>query len=168
MVATRTGSDSPPDPGISVHSHPRSGTHYLMALLNENFIHAPSFRDLDWGNSERTERGNILHALPEDCTPWFEKAAKHFYIWREFEAVAESILRIPGRFGIDRRLPVSEFARSKWSELYNRGLEWQWLVDGEIERGVTPGCGPPIPTPEMTTFDFWGSSCGLLEEIRRP
>ncbi len=146
-----------------VHSHPRSGTHYLMAVVNENFIHAPGrFRDA-WGHDRRIKR--FLHGLPSQCDPsWFNEG-QHFYIWREFDAVAKSILSMPKRFGITKNLSLEEFSEAKWGDIYEPKVRWSWRnfyevsdkEEGKIDGGDSTAFGSVFHklAIEMVTRDYW-------------
>lgn len=145
----------------SVHGHPRAGNHYLMAVLNENFIHGPNrFRDY-FGHNRLVKRHQ--HGLPEQSDPaWFD-SGKHFYIWREFDGVAESILRMPERFGITRKLTTEEFKSSIWRDIYSPNVFWAWKQvhsleeEGIVERGYGTAFGATFNQMaiDQNTYDFW-------------
>ena len=89
----------------NIHGHPRSGTHYLMAVLNANFIHKPSIWEVAWGHLRYEDKGRKVMAYPLHglSNSFEENGLPHFYIWRKFDDVARSILRMPDRFGIQRK-----------------------------------------------------------------
>lgn len=147
--------------GHHVHGHPRSGTHYLMSVLNENFIQRPGpFRDA-FGHNRLASRH--LHGLPDqsDAT-WFDEG-RHFYIWRSFDAVAKSILRMPERFGIVAKLSLEEFKKATWKDIYEPGVRWAWKQvhelseEARIERGNTTAFGVTfyMEAINWNTYEFW-------------
>lgn len=147
----------------NVHSHPRSGTHYLLAVLNANFIHKPSMWEVDWGHLRERDGKTVmaypLHGLPETFS---DNALPHFYVRRDFEEIAQSILRMPRRFGIVRDdLTVEEFSSTPWGELYVPGTRWKWklepaaLASGAIPSGNSTAFGAAKPPAEMTPRDYW-------------
>lgn len=144
-----------------VHGHPRSGTHYLMAVLNENFIHRPGpFRDA-FGHDRHADRH--LHGLPEQSDPTWYEEGRHFYIWREFSGVAASILKMPERFGIAEKLTLDEFRNARWSEIYAGKIPWKWRQirsldeEGKVERGNGTAFGTTFHQMaiDWNTHDFW-------------
>ena len=67
--------------------HPRSGTHYITALISTNFLNDPDYLKI-YGN----------HGLPPiACDP----SIAYVHIWREFTEVAKSIYMLKERFGLD-------------------------------------------------------------------
>lgn len=139
-----------------LHSHPRSGTHYLMALLDKNFIHhsGEKFRDA-FGHDRHSNRH--LHGLPEQCDPtWFD-SGRHFYIWREWEDVAKSILRMPERFGITEEMTLAEFSAARWSDIYTPKVPWVWRQWGGVERGDGTAFGATFQKEAINwnTKEFW-------------
>lgn len=141
----------------NVHSHPRSGTHYLMAVLNANFIHKPSIWEVEWGHLREGKGRKVmsypLHGLPDTFK---ENDLPHLYIWRNFEDVAKSILRMPDRFGIHRKdLTVTEFSDTPWGELHTPGTRWAWQIDGETKRGKGSAFSSALPPPDMTPYEYW-------------
>jgi hypothetical protein len=142
--------------GYHLHSHPRSGTHYLMALLDENFIQHPGerFRDA-FGHDRHVNRH--LHGLPDQCDPtWFD-SGHHFYIWRGWEGVANSILSMPERFGITEELTLEEFSQAKWSDIYTPKVRWAWRQWGKVERGDGTAFGATFHKEAINynTKEFW-------------
>jgi len=142
----------------NIHGHPRSGTHYLMAVLNANFVHKPSIWEVEWGHLKEDSRGRKvmaypLHGLPETFR---ENSLPHFYIWRDFEDVARSILRMPDRFCMtNEELTLEEFTRTPWGELHVPGTRWAWKVDGEKKTGTVSAFAGAMPPPDMTPYEYW-------------
>lgn len=67
--------------------HPRSGTHYITALISTNFLNDPDYLKI-YGN----------HGLPQiACDP----NVVYIHIWREFKGVAKSIYVLRESFGLD-------------------------------------------------------------------
>ncbi len=143
----------------NIHSHPRSGTHYFLAVLNSNFLHQPSQAVVKWGHLREDSQGRTvmaypLHGLPE--MSFKENGLRHFYIHRDFEGVANSILRMPRRFCIPKEgLTVEEFARTPWGDLYVEGTRWAWQIDGVKKGGNTSAFGAARPPLDMTPYDYW-------------
>lgn len=141
---------------FNVHGHPRSGNHYLMEVLNANFIHQRSLWEVEWGHL-REDQGRTVMAYPLHGMPdtFRENGLPHFYIWRRFDEVAQSILRMPERFGIRGDLSLPEFSRTPWGELHTPGVRWSWKIDGKTKTGVGSAFGAALPPSELTPYDYW-------------
>jgi hypothetical protein len=129
-----------------------------MAVLNVNFIHRPNIYEVPWGHLRTNDQGRQvmaypLHGLPETLK---ENDLPHFYIWRGFEEVAKSILRMPDRFCIPRKdLTITEFSDTPWGELYVPGTRWAWKTDGPTSRGNTSAFAAALPPLDMTPYEYW-------------
>ncbi|EFK05558.1 conserved hypothetical protein [delta proteobacterium NaphS2] len=66
--------------------HPRSGTHYITALISTNFLNDSDYLKI-YGN----------HALPRVVQ---HPHVAYIHIWRDFEGVAKSIFVLKERFGL--------------------------------------------------------------------
>lgn len=72
--------------GILCTGHPRSGTHYIAALMSVNFL-----KDEDYLKIYRN------HELPRMVQ---DPHIAYIYVWRRFEGVARSIYVLKERFGL--------------------------------------------------------------------
>ena len=134
------------DVGLRVHSHPRSGTHWLKAVLNENFVHAENYYDVYWNKPE--------HGFPDRYNEW-EADLKRLYIFRQFAGVAQSFLKPPMRakYGLDD-ISVEEFGSTPWNELSNVGGTWEGVWEGSVVKGsVLEDNGFALET--RTPYEFW-------------
>ena len=92
--------------GIVCTGHPRSGTHYIAALISINFLGDEDYLKV-YRNHERPE-------IVQDPN------IAYFHIWRDFEGMARTIYVLKKRFG----LAVSsyeEFLESRYSDMW--GIE---------------------------------------------
>jgi bile-salt sulfotransferase len=107
---------------IKVFSHPRSGTHFLEAVLFENFylghdLHIPDVKWGHWSNRQEKKEGNPFgklfgsHVFPTEVKRIDYPA---IYIFRDPRAVAYSIWKTPNFIHPSLKdLPFSEFLREK-------------------------------------------------------
>ena len=92
--------------GIVCTGHPRSGTHYIAALISINFL-----GDEDYLKVYRN------HELPEIVQ---DPNIAYFHIWRDFEGMARSIYVLRERFGLAAG-SYEEFLESRYSDMW--GIE---------------------------------------------
>ena len=83
--------------------HPRSGTHYITALISVNFLD-----DTDYF---KIYRNHELPDLVED--PDFA----YLHIWRDFKAVSRSIYVLKERFGLDVD-SYGQFLKRRYSDMW--------------------------------------------------
>ncbi|MBC8176312.1 MAG: hypothetical protein H8E19_02830 [Deltaproteobacteria bacterium] len=82
--------------------HPRSGTHYITALISTNFLNDPDYLKI-YGN----------HGLPQiTCDP----NVVYIHIWRAFKEVAKSIYVLKERFGLDVG-SYEEFLKTRYKDM---------------------------------------------------
>jgi len=122
--------------------HPRSGTHYITALISTNFLNDSDYLKI-YGN----------HALP-----WIARDPQiaYIHIWREFEGVARSLFLLKERFGLkvaDYEMFLKTPYKDMWVEQRSdsivtnvRTLSGSGTYNGAVDffRGV-----------DMTPQDFW-------------
>lgn len=134
------------DVGLRVHSHPRSGTHWLQAVLNENFVHAENYYDIYWNRPE--------HGFPDRYEDWGSDL-KRFYIFRRFDSVAYSFLKPARReqYGLSD-ISLDKFAHTPWNELVSVDGTWKGIWEGsEVSGAVLDNHGFALET--RTPYEFW-------------
>jgi hypothetical protein len=72
--------------GVSCTGHPRSGTHYITALISTNFLN-----DTDYLKIYKN------HELPNIVQ---DKNVAYIHIWRDFDGTARSVFALKERFGL--------------------------------------------------------------------
>jgi hypothetical protein len=92
--------------GILCTGHPRSGTHYITALISINFLD-----DMDYFKIYRN------HEFPDLVK---DQDIAYFHIWRDFEAMASSIYILKERFGL-RVGSYEQFLKSRYSDMWRMG-----------------------------------------------
>lgn len=126
---------------IAQYGHMRSGNHYLRALINVNFLNRPVNV---WGEKSRLlPRGTEIKHWPNQhetvdhsgVQAQLENPELLFvYIWRDFEAVAKSMIALGARAGIPAGTTLEEFRSTPWKEMTEacvaKGERWK------IERQV--------------------------------
>ena len=89
---------------ILCSGHPRSGTHYVTALISVNFLD-----DEDYLKIYRS------HELPEIVQ---DPDTAYVHIWRDFEGVAKSIYVLRERFCLNAH-SYEEFLNSSYKEMWS-------------------------------------------------
>ncbi len=130
---------------IHVFGHPRSGNHYLSALLKKNRFGPMKGDDPNW----RKEYGRTgsPHGWPppfegEILENLFEKDHRFFYIWRSYRGVGPSFLakeKEAGRIRLDVTLP--HLSCTPWEDLVKEGAVENKLLNRwvrEDRRHMTP------------------------------
>ncbi len=95
--------------------HPRSGTHYIAALISINFL-----GDVDYLRVYRN------HELPEIVQ---DQNIAYFHIWRDFEGMAKSIYVLKERFGLSVD-SYEEFLKTRYSDM------WRMKKPGKVVTNV--------------------------------
>lgn len=98
---------------ITVYSHPRSGSHYLTALIAINFFNTENYLPYYGG-----------HGFNFDSTTRKIKRQQNYlflYIWRDFKDVAKSIFNLRSRFGLDVA-NFEEFLNTPYSEMWTSNI----------------------------------------------
>jgi len=83
--------------------YPRSGTHYITALISINF--------LDDADYLKIYRSHEFPDLVQDAN------TAYIHIWRDFEGIAKSIYVLKQRFGLDVG-SYEEFLKSRYSDMW--------------------------------------------------
>ncbi len=107
-------------PKIKVYGHPRSGNHYLAALINANWYG-------EGDHSFLLGTHNIPKSLP---------TGRHIYMMREFTLVAKSIYVIRDRFGLDVD-SYEAFLRKPYKAMFNPKMRCRVVADTGKRRMVT-------------------------------
>jgi len=83
--------------------HPRSGTHYITALISINF--------LDDADYLKIYRNHEFPDLVQDAN------TAYIHIWRDFEGIAKSIYVLKDRFGLDVG-SYEEYLKGRYSDMW--------------------------------------------------
>ena len=83
--------------------HPRSGTHYITALVSTNFQDDSDYLKI-YGN----------HALPRIAR---DPRVAYIHIWRDFEGVAKSIFVLKERFGL-KAADYEAFLKTPYKDMW--------------------------------------------------
>jgi hypothetical protein len=109
-------------------SHPRSGSHYIAALIDINFFDGNNYL-----------RHYVGHRLGNDKKVKDKKKAI-IYTWREYEATAKSLFGLRHRFGLDED-DFEKFQQRTLKNMFNSNLSVNTYVDtlnsSRMEKGVT-------------------------------
>jgi hypothetical protein len=134
--------------------HPRSGTHYIAALMSVNFL-----KDEDYLKIYRN------HELPDMVQ---DPDTAHIYVWRGFEGTARSIYVLKERFGLNVE-SYEAFLANQYSEMW--GVENPDDVVTNVktlhERGSFKGISDFFEKVEMTPREFWEYYNGVWEKCAK-
>ena len=130
---------------VSVYSHPRSGTHYVTALISTNFYDDDDY--MKYCNGHQPFAGSPLNAS-------FAKGQKKkfIYIHRRFDGVAKSIFILRNRFGLkvnsyDKFL--NRTYKSMWSRRLNVDVKEETLTGKKYFSSVSNMFRGVDKTPEQ-------------------
>ena len=96
---------------IQVCGHPRSGTHYIAALVCKNFFNTKDGSYLECYGTHKT--GDTIKIRPNIL---------YVYVERRFQDVVKSFYVIRHRFGIPDEISFEEFFKSKYSNMWTRNV----------------------------------------------
>lgn len=99
-----------------VYAHPRSGSHYLAALIAKNFFNTEAYFNFYGGHGTNFDSMERRVRNTQDTI--------FFYIWRDFESVARSIFVLRNRFG----LKVDDYEK-----FLNTSYHKMWCPDLEVD-----------------------------------
>jgi hypothetical protein len=134
--------------------HPRSGTHYVAALMSVNFM-----KDEDYLKIYRN------HELPDLVQ---DPDTAYIYVWRGFEGTARSIYVLKERFGLNVE-SYEAFLANRYSEMWGPENPDDVLTNVKTlnEGGRIKGISDFFEKVEMTPREFWEYYNGLWEECAK-
>jgi len=140
--------------GIFCTGHPRSGTHYITALISTNFLNDSDYLKI-YKNHE-------LPGMVQDTD------VAYFHIWRAFEGVAKSIFVLKERFGLNI---------DSYEAFMNRSYSAMWGIERPedvltnvrtLNEGARfNGISDFFKNADMTPREFWQYYNGLWFEKAR-
>lgn len=131
--------------------HPRSGTHYITALISVNFLD-----DTDYFKIYRN------HEFPDLVQ---EPDIAYLHIWRKFEAMAKSIYVLRERFGLDVG-SYEEFLKSSYSDMWRMGDPEEVVTNATnlYGRAKIKGISDFFKGVAMKPREFWEHYNGVWEK----
>lgn len=128
--------------GILCTGHPRSGTHYIAALVSVNFLN-----DEDYLKIYRN------HELPHMVQ---DPHMAYIYVWRRFEGVARSIYVLKERFGL-KVDSYETFIAKRYSEMWGAGNPDQVVTKIRTlhEKASLSGISDFFQKVDMTPKAYW-------------
>jgi hypothetical protein len=122
--------------------HPRSGTHYITALISINFLD-----DVDYLKVYRN------HELPQIVR---DPDVGYIHIWRDFEGVAKSIYVLRERFGLDVA-DYEEFIATPYRDMWMARKSHSVVTNVRTLTGSAryPGAVDFFKEVDMTPRDYW-------------
>ena len=131
--------------------HPRSGTHYIAALISINF--------LDDEDYLKVYRNHELPGIVQDPN------IAYFHIWRDFEGMARSIHVLKDRFGLSVD-SYEQFLKTRYSDM------WRMKKPNEVITNVRTltgrarfeGISDFFKRVDMNPREYWGHYNNLWGE----
>ncbi|MCF8142542.1 MAG: sulfotransferase domain-containing protein [Deltaproteobacteria bacterium] len=122
--------------------HPRSGTHYITALISTNFLHDSDYLKI-YGN----------HQLPQVAN---DPRVAYVHIWRDFEGVAKSIFVLRERFGLKIE-SYQVFLKTPYKNMWAEKEPDSVVTNVRTLTGSAkfPGAVDFFKGIDMTPRDFW-------------
>lgn len=134
--------------------HPRSGTHYISALISMNFLDDPDYLKI-YGS----------HVLPR-ITP--DPHMAYIHIWRDFEGVAKSLYILRERFGLkvaDYETFLKTPYKDMWAPMEPDGIVTH--VRTLSDRAKYLGADDFFKEVELTPIAFWNFYNRLWTTFRK-
>lgn len=104
---------------VKVASHPRSGSHWVMRLIDMNFFdgkdYLKHYGGHPFGNEPRAKG-------------YFKPAQAVFYTYRDLNETADSVFRMRHRFGLDED-DFEKFLITPIKKMYNKNLQVEAVRD---------------------------------------
>lgn len=131
--------------------HPRSGTHYMTALLSVNFLD-----DTDYFKIYRNHEFPDLVQDPDIA---------YVHIWREFEPMAKSIYVLRERFGLYMD-SYGQFLKSRYSDMWKMGEPDKVVTNARnlYGRAKIKGISDFFKDANMKPREFWEHYNGVWEK----
>jgi hypothetical protein len=120
--------------------HPRSGSHFLTALIAVNFFNTNNYIQFYGGHADKF-RDSF-------------KNKKIIYSWRNFEETSQSIFKIRKRFGICTD-NFTEFLNRPLKDLWSNNLEFEIKVDYITEQKIVNKVDALWKNTNKTLYDYW-------------
>lgn len=122
--------------------HPRSGTHYITAIMSLNFLD-----DEDYLNIYRN------HELPDIVT---DDHTAYLYIWRRFEDVSKSIYLLKERFGLQVN-SYEAFIESRYSHMWRNESPDHVVTHVRTlnQKATLNGVSDFFQEIDMTPAEYW-------------
>lgn len=168
---------------IAQYGYMRSGNHYLRALVGTNFLDRPINI---WGDGSRLQPIKDRKRYPnQHCLSTLSRVQNQLndpdllflYIWRDFEAVAKSMMALGARVGVPQGTTLEEFQSTPWREMtsVSEAREERWKVERhipddpkfgkEIRHGRSGSMGHDAWNSQLTPREYWQSHVdGWLSE----
>jgi len=104
---------------FSIISHPRSGSHYMAALVAKNFFKTNDYLPFYGGHGFNFKAVERRIASKPKCL--------FIYTWRSFENVAKSIFILRSRFGLDVN-NFETFLTTPYNKMWNSKIKVENIV----------------------------------------
>ena len=129
---------------VQVCGHPRSGTHYIAALIHKNFFNKEGSYLECYGTHKIGSKMKIRSSVG------------YIYVWRNFKDLSESFYNMRHRFGVPNETSYKEFLRTKYSDIWTRDVgKFKIKINtGEEETFNTNVCNL-VKNSQMTPSEYW-------------
>jgi hypothetical protein len=117
--------------GIEFHSHQRSGSHYVAAVITKNFLGTDDY--LPYYKNHFI--GDHVHQAV-----WGNPNVAFVYVWRNQESVLSSMWNFRRRLGLTRCESYEDFRSKPAHQMYERGVcdaQYVGLRDTRATTGVS-------------------------------
>jgi hypothetical protein len=133
---------------------PRSGTHYITALISLNFLNNKDYLK--------------IYRSHESVQLIQNSQTAYFYIWREFEPMAKSIYQLKERFGL-KIDSYGVFLRSRYGDMWVMGDPDKISINARNLWGRTKvkGISDFFKDIDMCPREFWEYHNGLWDEYAK-
>jgi hypothetical protein len=133
---------------IQIHCHPRSGSHYLAALIDLNFFDGSNYLRHYKKSKPHRFGGQVLREInnhPETA---------YVYIWRSFEPVSLSMYKMRKRFGLIED-DFDTFLDTKYSEMWRRAVPSRVKVNVLHRERVIRGSSSLFSRARLVPYEYW-------------
>jgi len=98
---------------VKVASHPRSGSHWIMRLIDMNFFDGTDYLRHYGGHPFGNEPRSLGYFKPKQAV---------IYTYRNLDSTADSVYRMRHRFGLDQD-DYEKFCATPMKDMYNTNLK---------------------------------------------
>lgn len=144
---------------VQIHCHPRSGSHYLAALIDKNFFDGSNYLRHYKKSKPHRMGGQVKREITNHPNTAF------VYIWRNFKDVGLSMFNMRKRFGLVED-DFDKFLETKYSSMWRRAVPSRASVNVLHRQRVIKGSSSLFSRINLKPRQFWKSHFDSWERLK--